>query len=126
MTKCGVHLQYTMHITIIYWFRSFLTFGVKVSPPTAIVPTIQCTFGQVVHQDYDPFNKLFLSFGWTKVRYFLSQNLTLLRTKFKFKKVHCNAPRHFTDKCQSMLGDTIAYYTKFKLSRIYNHFAQTT
>ena len=33
---------------------------------------------------------------------------------------------HFTENSHSKLGPGIVYYTKLKLSRIYNHFVQTT
>ena len=49
----------------------------------------QWTFWKDVSQDYDPFKKLYLNTGWTKVRNFLSKSLTLLITKliFCFKSV---------------------------------------
>ena len=67
-----------------------------------------CIFGKDVSQDYNPFKKLFLSTGWTKVIiFFLSKKLTILRTKFAFKKMHCNAlmhhKMHLTDISQSMI-----------------------
>ena len=47
-----------------------------------------------------------------------------------FWKMHCNTPlhckMHFTDISQSMMWPNIVYYTKLKLSRIFNHFAQKT
>ena len=85
---------------------------------------VQCTFGEDVSQDYNPFKKLFLSTDWTKVRICLSQNWTILRTKFEFLKMHCNTlmhhKMHLTDISQSMIWPNIVYYTKLKLSRIYN------
>ena len=72
----------------------------------------QCTFGKDVSQDYNTLKKLFLSTGWTKVRNFFPQNLTLLRTKITFfLKVYCNAPMHckihFTVSPKVYLGSNI-------------------
>ena len=47
-----------------------------------------------------------------------------------FWKLHCNTPMyckmHFTDISQGMIWPNMLYYTKLKLSRIYNPFSQTT
>ena len=72
-----------------------------------LIAMIGCIFGKSLHQDYDSFNILFINTGWTKVRNLLSQNSTLLRTKFAFFfLLHCKSPMqckmHFTDISQTV------------------------
>ena len=89
----------------------------------------QCTFGKTCLTGWLFIQKNIFQHWFDKSDFF-SQNFNLLRTELAFFKMNCNALMHskihFTDIYQSALWINMVYYTKSKLSRIYNRFTQTT